>query len=374
MAFTPEKYRVAQGRRQLAAAYMARPFGWGGSVRNVLIAHHPKRISYSQIYPFFHYARGFRARYGVRFRAVPFNDLLTRGKGLLGRADTLLLQPWFTATPDEVRAACAAARAANPNMAISFLDSYAHNDLRMARHLPETLQFYVKKSLFKAPRDYLKAYRGDTNLNEYYSDLAGLSAEPVEFNVPEAILPKLRLCPNFFTAPHLIETFDAAAPPPQEGRHLDVQSRLRADGSPWYNAMRRNAIDAINVVEGISISPEGKLGFDAFMEEMRAAKLCFSPFGYGELCWRDIEAIQAGAVMVKQSMNHLDTKPDLYEAGETYLPVKWDCSDLEEVLRGALEDDALRHRIAQTAYRRIADYIQQERFVDDMGFLFAPEA
>ena len=371
---TPEKYRLVQGAKPLVARYMARGFASSRRGRRVLIAHHPKRISYSQIYPFFHYAAELRARYGVQFRAIPFNDLLTSGQGLLAQTDILLLQPWFTAAPEAVEAACAAAKAANPAVEISYLDSYAHNDLRMARHLPEDLRFYVKKSLFTEPRDYLKAYRGDTNLNEYYSDLAGLPAEPVEFHVPEAVLPKLRLCPNFFTAPHLIDTFAAPAPPPQEGRKLDVQSRLRADGSPWYNAMRRNAIDAIEAVEGVSISPPGKLSFDDFMAEMRAAKLCFSPFGYGELCWRDIEAIQAGAVMIKQDMGHLNTQPELYEPGVTYLPVKWDCSDLAEVIHMALSDEALRTRIATTAYERIARYLREAQFVEDMGFLFEEAA
>lgn len=370
MAFVPEKHRLARGLERPLAAYMARPFAPFGSARRVLILHHPKRISYSQIYPFFYYARALRARYGVSFRAVPFDAALSQGRGLLDRADILLLQPWFSATPAQLREVCDAAFRANPQVEISYLDSFAHNDLRMARHLPENLRYYVKKSLFKEPRDYLKAYRGDTNLSAYYSDLAGLAAEPVDFQVPEAVLAKLRLCPNFFTAPHLIEAFGAAQPPALEGRSLDVQSRLRADGSPWYHAMRSKAIDAISAIEGLSVSPPGVLSLEDFMAEMRSAKLCFSPFGYGELCWRDIEAVLGGAVMIKQDMGHLTTHPDLYEAGVTYLPVSWDCSNLEQVVRGALADHDLRARIAQNAYARIADYLNNARFVDDIGFLF----
>ena len=52
------------------------------------------------------------------------------------------------------------------------------------------------------------------------------------------------------------------------------------------------------------------------------------------------------------------------------MPVKWDFSDLEAVIRRALGDQALCARLAENAYRRIADYVRETRFVTDMGFLF----
>ena len=69
-------------------------------------------------------------------------------------------------------------------------------------------------------------------------------------------------------------------------------------------------------------------------------------------------------------MSHLDTLPDIYRAEETYLPVKWDFSDLEEVVAWALDDEALCRHLTQNAYRAIADYVRRDRFVDDVAFLF----
>ena len=73
-----------------------------------------------------------------------------------------------------------------------------------------------------------------------------------------------------------------------------------------------------------------------FLAELRAAKLCFSPFGYGEICWRDIEAIACGAVLVKPDMAHLITRPDLYEDGVTYVACRWDYADLAEAMGAAV--------------------------------------
>ena len=106
------------------------------------------------------------------------------------------------------------------------------------------------------------------------------------------------------------------------------------------------------------------------MAEMQDSKLCFSPFGYGELCWRDVEAFASGAVLVKPDMSHLETSPNMYVANETYFPIKWDFSDFHEVVYRVLSDDDLRKHVASEAFRRVSNYIKTAKFVDDIGFLF----
>lgn len=361
--------RLSKGTRRIAAAWMARPFA-RGTGRRVVAFHDPNRISYSQLYPFFHYGRELHARFGVTLRAYPFQDLLTGKRAVVPQADDILLQPWFTVPPKTLAEVCARLRQANPDARISFLDSYAHNDLRLAAHLPEDLSFYVKKSLYKDFEHYRTCYR-DTYLSGHYAEFYDVDGPFKDFRAPESVLEKLRLSPNFFTAPHLIGGFLAPAPPPQDGRTLDVQARLAVTGSPWYQAMRQQARSLVAGLEGVSVSGTDLLSLPQFNAELRRARLCFSPFGYGELCWRDIEAIQAGAVLIKQDMSHLRTLPDLYEPGVTYLPVKWDFSDLEEVVRTALADDDLRMRLSQEAFRRVSAYVSTARFVEDVGFLFA---
>ncbi len=367
---TLAQYRLTRGVNRAAAAYLARSFSRKAGKR-VVVLHAPNRISYSQLYPFFHYADALFSKYRVEIRAIPVDEVLAGQVGVLADADIVLLQPWFRITPAELARLDEIIITQAPQAELSFLDSFAHNDLRLAPHLPERLRFYIKKSLFKNPALYLRAHRGDTALTEYYIDLYGLGAEaPTDFGVSSDIFPKLRLGPNFFTAPHLMPGFRAATPPPQTGRSLDVQTRLGVKGSPWYAEMRCRSQMMLEEMQGVSLSPKDRISMPRYMDEMRASRLCFSPFGYGELCWRDIEAMQAGAVLIKQDMGHLDTLPDLYEAGVTYLPVKWDFSDLEEVVRTALADDALRANITRTAYDRVATYLKTAQFVEDMGFLF----
>jgi hypothetical protein len=69
-----------------------------------------------------------------------------------------------------------------------------------------------------------------------------------------------------------------------------------------------------------------------YWKELRNSKLSVSPYGWGEVCYRDFETFVAGSLLVKPSMEHLITFPDVYKPFETYFPVAWDMNDLPEAL------------------------------------------
>lgn len=341
--------------------------------RRVLIYYHRHEISWAQVYPFLFYASCFANRYGAYFRYLPIETLLSDSHEP-PNADIVLVQPWFTVSPTALKEALERLAKALPKAEVSFLDSYAHNDLRLGKTINPFIRHYFKKSLFRDPQLYTKPFRGDTNLTDYYSALYDIDAPEVDWRVPPDMLDKLRLMPHFLTASRFMTHLSRRDIPQLAQRNLDVFTRLGSRGSPWYAAMRQHANAAIDRIGGITISQHGHLGIRPYMKELRQARLCFSPFGYGELCWRDIEAMVEGSVLIKPNMDHLRTDPDLFISGETYLPVRWDFSDLEEVVKTALEKEDVCARIAQNAYNRMADYVREGRFVRDMKFFFDPEA
>lgn len=363
------KYSLSRGVGRPIRRWLARPFPRSARHR-LLILYHPAAIPFVQLHPFLVWQQDMYRRFGTAVRARPGAPVLDGEAPTDDLADTILFGPWFTEPPARVAAALERLRTGNPQAVIAFVDSYAANDLRLGQAADPYIDWYLKKSLFKDRRLYSRDFRGDTNLTEYYGDLYGIAADPVAWNTPETLWPKLRLSPNFLTARQFLTGFPAGECPGQAGRALDVQTRLGRKGTPWYSAMRDEAIARTDAIPGITRSPTGRISYDAYMDEMRNARLCFSPFGYGELCWRDIEAFQTGSVLIKPDMSHLDTLPDLYEPGVTYLPVKWDFSDLEDVVRAALADEDLRSRLASEAYARCSQYLTPARFMDDMKMLF----
>lgn len=352
---------------RFAHSLIGRPFKVKTQCR-VIIYGHNDPICRSQIEPFFHYSKTFGARFGAEFRYQPINELLS---GKVIEADVVMVQPWFTVGGEAIGAALEKLRYSLPNARIVFLDSYAHNDLRLARFIDPFVDLYYKKSIFRDRSNYFQPRRGDTNLTEYYGDLCRINVgSPVDWQVPPSFLDKMRLSPNFFTSSRFAPVFQSHKMPARDGRSIDLQSRLGKKGTSWYSAMRDLANTRVEEINGLAPSPTLRLSIDGFMAELENSKLCFSPFGYGEICWRDIESFVSGAVLVKPDMSHLLTLPNLYEPFVSYLPVRWDFADLEDVVRNALVDEDRMKRIADEAWKRTATYVRNNQFVDDMAEIF----
>jgi hypothetical protein len=95
-----------------------------------------------------------------------------------------------------------------------------------------------------------------------------------------------------------------------------------------------------------------------------------SPFGYGEVAWRDYEAVLEGSLLVKPESSHLETNPDIFRNGETYAAIAWDFADMGEIIQRFLRDEDERLRLADNAYRIVHEYVASERFVEHMAPLF----
>lgn len=121
--------------------------------------------------------------------------------------------------------------------------------------------------------------------------------------------------------------------------------------------------------------PIGRVPKAEYFMELRRTLIAVSPFGYGEICYRDFEAMLSGAAVLKQDMTHLETWPNLWVAGETYLPFAWDGSDFDARLDAALGD---RHHTAalaaeaQRRYRAALAPAGQEEFCNHFMSLLVP--
>jgi hypothetical protein len=55
-----------------------------------------------------------------------------------------------------------------------------------------------------------------------------------------------------------------------------------------------------------------------------------SPFGWGEVCYRDFEAAIGGCYLIKPDMSHIDTWPNIYEK-DMYYSLFWDLSNFSKL-------------------------------------------
>ncbi|MCR9258136.1 MAG: glycosyltransferase [Pseudomonadaceae bacterium] len=261
----------------------------------------------------------------------------------------VFVQCWFNTSRREVEDLILGLRTNHPHAKIVFLDWYAPT------HLPQPWLFdlvdvYIKKHLMRDKSTYRDGFC-DTNLIEYEAQW------DVSFKPPRAngisdshIDSKLVLGWNFATDRFLSSQI-RNGPFPSRERPINLHCRIAVEnGEPWYRHMRKRAFDAVselgvaNVIVSDQLIPSSM-----YWDELRKSKACVSPFGYGEVCWRDFEAIAAGAVLIKPDMGHLETQPDIYQPYETYVPVRWDWKDLAEKVHWVLESEERRSKIVVRA-------------------------
>lgn len=114
----------------------------------------------------------------------------------------------------------------------------------------------------------------------------------------------------------------------------------------------------------------GKAPLRVYNRELRTARGVLSPFGFGEECFRDFEAVVNGAVCIKPDMSHVETWPDVYRPDETYLPCSWDATDVASVADRLFSDAKAATLIArrarevlEAAYRELDERV--ESFVSE---------
>lgn len=354
----PKLMRLVFGRwgSQLLRATAGRRFS-GRTRRNALVIFEPNAISFSQVYPFIYYRDTFRHVYDVEFRFISSHEAIDKIPSIYNEASHVFLQTWLTDPVENTVRLSDRIREIPFARKYVYLDSFANNDARLFKYVSD-FDLYYRKSLFVDSRELFRIHPGGTNLSAYYGRLFSLDQQSIDWGLPDTTYQKMRLSPNFLTDPDLIDGFIKGHGPRVGDRTIDLHARLGGtDADGWYGAMRRSALEKTLSLTGISLRVGTGVPQRLFRKELAQAKLCFSPFGFGEICWRDIEAIACGAVLIKPDMSHLRTEPNLYECGESYIPVRWDFADLQDKVSDLLRDETTRERIAATAWQRARSYL-----------------
>jgi hypothetical protein len=340
-----------------------RPFS-SNCKNKVLIISESGEISYSQIYPFLKYEKEFRKLYDAEFRIIASKLAKEKIPEYYKAANIFIVQTWLTDGPEAFDKIFENIKSLENSARVVYFDSFANSDIRLAENMDD-IDLYYKKSLFRNREDFFGHNFFDTNLSVFYSELYKKKKVQNYWNVPRKIENKLRISPNFFTEPALLKKFSKHSCPFNfEDRSIDIHARLGGQHKPgWYGAMRKDALCRIENLKELKVANKGSVKKDQYFQELLNSKICFSPFGYGEICWRDFEAFSTGATLIKPDMSHLQTEPDIYLDGETYISIKWDFSDLEDKIAELMKDHDLRKKISITAWEKINKYIKDKRVI-----------
>lgn len=367
VSFARALLRMTAGR--VTDSWNKRAFAPNGKLR-VLLIYDDHKLARTQFEAFHRYRSRF-SRSGIDFRRVSYGAMAQGHQ--TPDANCIFLQSSYEPKAGELESVLDQLRIRHPAAPISYFDWFAPLDIRMAERVDPFVTYYVKKALLRERSHYLAPLNGHSNLTDYYALHFGTKNPAATWSIPPSIIPKLVVGPAFSTGAGLIEMFGRGMPIHSHSRPIDIHARIAVNGTPWYSLMRHQAADAVAAIKDLKIAHLGSVPRKRYLRELSQSKIVFSPFGYGEICWRDFEAVANGAVLIKPDMSHVDANPNIYIPGETYVPIKWDFSDFEQQVRSLLADPVRMRRIATQAFQVAHTHLHGEALENLVWLLASPE-
>jgi len=296
----------------------------------------------------------------------------------------VIMRPDWREEPEVAVQTMEQLRARHPSRYFVFLDPYDQTSTRYFGVLPYVDRF-LKYQRLKNVADYHRDLAGGTLVTDYVEKNRGFSLGDwsVSSELPEGQDHKVGTYWNFAFARDLQRQLQIARLRYRAGgivsrlsssrpvtvardrlmpkKEIDVFCRLsfgRANPLEWYGQYRLQAVQALAPLKdryrlAVDFGPEdaAKTSREQYRHEIKRSRIVFSPFGWGEVTWRDYEAAAHRCLLVKPSIDHIDVRPDIFVPNQTYVPVRWDFSDLAEKCEHYLEHPEEAERIMENAYR-----------------------
>lgn len=360
------RFHVVNPSRYEASRLLVRP---GRQPVRVLIASdHLNYTSEQQLAPLQTYAAGLRHQLGVVSNHQLIDDVLKSPQRVLSRYELILAKLSFRLSAQEAQQRIRALWQGRGNARLIYCDGDDDPCVQWPEILP-WVDLYLKKHMFADPAMYGADLLGKTNLTDYVIRRHGISidGDPRQHAgvVPPEHRGKIAVGWNIGLDDKIQNVWRESRTQAATPRTYDIVCRAGIP-SDWIRPLREpiNAILSRMSDRCRVLLPTQRVAPPQYYQELRSAKMCVSPFGYGEICWRDFESILCGTLMIKPDMSHLRTEPNIFQPYKTYVPVKWDFSDLEEVCLKWLADDAGRRRIVEQAYEFLDKIYSTRWFID----------
>jgi hypothetical protein len=221
--------------------------------------------------------------------------------------------------------------------------------------------------LFKTAKTTQEQYSKPTAFNKWFFGTdSGLD---LAYDIPDDMYSRIKLTgwnfghynPNYlnFDNANLERDIDVCAI--YQGFHKPSKDHGVVNDT-MYTEHRKGAWDILEKSKGISYEKD-KRPFPEFADAMRRSKCTLSPYGMGELCFRDFEIIQFGSVMIKPDMSRVITNPNIYIPYETYIPCKLDWSDLIEKIEWVKDNPIKCKEITENAKKLMSESYKIENLL-----------
>jgi Glycosyl transferases group 1 len=329
-----------------------------------------------QVHGFAMYERALRKSLGMTFETVATETLADVDEAILDRpADIVFVMVSWKEDPDDVVELFRRLSEREDRPKLVFLDYFAPASSPYFGVLP-FVDAYFKRQMLRDPSLYCHEYEGGNPFTEYVSKAMGIELDGWNFAsvADPRQLDKFVHGWNLGVTPHYrhLLKLTAAMPLAWDRRPFSVNCRMGLSAEPrakteWYHHYRERWVDALAPLRlEYRCTGSQRIRLRYYLAEMILSKIGVSPFGWGEVCYRDYEVIASGALLIKPSMAHLKTSPNIYVEGKTYVAASWDASDVKEICRYYLAHPEEAKEIIHNGRAALADYFENDGFVADV--------
>ena len=335
-------------------------------------------VSFAQLYPFFQYRQRLRQDLNLEFRHIQadtFAEIEAACRDVRG-IDVFFIRPTWRDTPSHAQQFFQRLRQRYPTQTIVLIDPWDQTTGKFLGVLPYVDRL-IKYQRLKDLSQYHQPLAGGTVLTDYLVRQQGydIGVWNVGSAVPEGYEQRIMTGWNLATIPRFQRDLYMRQFWPFRSRVRDIDIFCRVSYGTlkkldWYGLYRKAGIETLMTLESdyrLAVSGEYEetrvISSRQYFQEIRRARIAFSPFGWGETTWRDYEAVCYGCLLVKPCVDHVDVKPNIFIAGQTYVPVQWDFSDLADKCRYYLEHWDEAEEIIKNARSAYLDYFKQGEFI-----------
>ncbi len=351
-------------------------------------------IAAAQLNPFFSYRKALQRQLGLTFKhiqAVSLEEIEQACKAIDLTFDILFIRPDWRENSEAIVDMVAAIRAAHIDLKILFIDPWDQVSSRFFGVLPYVDRM-LKYQCLKDVQQYAQSLHGGTVITDYLVKECGydLGDWHVGSKIPAGYEHRIDAAWNVVTAKRFERVLTKSLLWRLQHNQLrrfqkdiDVFCHVSYDSihtSNWYTSYRKMAVKAVEALDNkyqLAVSgehPEKRtVSTKQYMNEIERSRIVVAPFGWGETTWRDYEAICHNCLLLKPSIDHISTTPNIYHPFQTYVPLQWDFSDLEEKCDYYLHNPDEAAQIITNARRVLERYYQKSEFVNTIGRLIAGE-
>ena len=218
-------------------------------------------------------------------------------------------------------------------------------DFRVIKYVDQ----FWKKQVFKDLSLYT-LNRKDKSVRIWLDRIPEKSQYPDYYPCPEDQLHKIRvawnigLCDYRVFPRHLQYLRNYYHSPlvsfSEEAKTIDTSFRgkIKYDSDDHVSKQREKLLKTIKHLEKNRIKTGPPIKYQDYLKELSKSKIIVSPFGWGEICYRDFETFLVGSLLLKPSMNHINTFPNYFIDGTTYLSIDWKLENFLDTFLSALDN------------------------------------